>query len=321
MNEKQEYILRRRKSNSPEDLTAQMVFELLNLQKTNNAQFFEEFKRGILRHLERQKNEQNSGLQRKEITEVLKKINKSIEHKGTDIRPIIVSLGLIYRQYPKIKDSLDKIAEKLEKNKPIEPKQISFDEVIKSQNSGVKSIIESISGLKNSIKVGNYPDKLNFNGPVEIARPIWWKEFKFSREPLKDFFEKIKSHTFLVKVVNQEKNERCFDTDNLAKKIGKEIDDAINKIPRNGGIRVDTSNLATSDKQDSIIAALSPAYDVLIAAKSTDTNVVYIGKAVPGSLTSASVWQIKVIDKTSGVSISFLNDVATFTQKWDDREV
>jgi hypothetical protein len=61
-------------------------------------------------------------------------------------------------------------------------------------------------------------------------------------------------------------------------------------------------------------------YDVLIATDSTDSNITYIGKASKGSLTSSDVWQIKIIDKSSGVSITFKGDVDTFTQEWDERE-
>jgi hypothetical protein len=71
---------------------------------------------------------------------------------------------------------------------------------------------------------------------------------------------------------------------------------------------------------DGSINTNSETYDVLIATDSTDSNITYIGKAVKGSLTSAEVWQIKIIDKTTGVSIKFKGDVDTFTHEWDERE-
>lgn len=50
----------------------------------------------------------------------------------------------------------------------------------------------------------------------------------------------------------------------------------------------------------------------------TDTNLVYLGKATPGTATSAASWQIKRYDKSAG-HMSFADDVTTFTKTWDDR--
>lgn len=50
----------------------------------------------------------------------------------------------------------------------------------------------------------------------------------------------------------------------------------------------------------------------------TDTNLVYLGKAVPGTLTSDSAWQIKCYNKSAG-HMSFADDVTTFTKVWDNR--
>jgi hypothetical protein len=50
----------------------------------------------------------------------------------------------------------------------------------------------------------------------------------------------------------------------------------------------------------------------------TDTNLVYLGKATPGTATSAASWQIKRYNKSAG-HMSFADDVTTFTKTWDDR--
>ena len=50
----------------------------------------------------------------------------------------------------------------------------------------------------------------------------------------------------------------------------------------------------------------------------TDTNLVYLGKALPGSSTSDAAWQIKRYNKSAG-HMSFADDVTTFTKTWDDR--
>lgn len=50
----------------------------------------------------------------------------------------------------------------------------------------------------------------------------------------------------------------------------------------------------------------------------TDTNLVYLGKALPGSLTSDAAWQIKRYNKSAG-HMSFADDETTFTKVWSDR--
>ena len=50
----------------------------------------------------------------------------------------------------------------------------------------------------------------------------------------------------------------------------------------------------------------------------TDVNLVYLGKATPGSATSDAAWQIKRYNKTTG-QMSFADDITTFTKVWSDR--
>jgi hypothetical protein len=51
----------------------------------------------------------------------------------------------------------------------------------------------------------------------------------------------------------------------------------------------------------------------------TTSNVTYIGKAATGSLTSAAVWQIRKIDVTTGMVLTWADGNALFDNKWDDR--
>lgn len=50
----------------------------------------------------------------------------------------------------------------------------------------------------------------------------------------------------------------------------------------------------------------------------TDTNLVYLGKALPGTATTDAAWQIKRYNKSAG-HMSFADDETTFTKTWDDR--
>lgn len=53
--------------------------------------------------------------------------------------------------------------------------------------------------------------------------------------------------------------------------------------------------------------------------ETSTANVTYVGKAVTGSVTSASVWQIFKLDETSNLSITWANGSAAFTNEWDNR--
>lgn len=50
----------------------------------------------------------------------------------------------------------------------------------------------------------------------------------------------------------------------------------------------------------------------------TDTNLVYLGKALPGSDVTDAAWQIKRYNKSTG-HMSFADDVTTFTKQWSGR--
>lgn len=48
-------------------------------------------------------------------------------------------------------------------------------------------------------------------------------------------------------------------------------------------------------------------------------NVTYIGRSKVGTATSASAWQIRKIDETSGTVITWADGDDAFNQVWDDR--
>lgn len=52
---------------------------------------------------------------------------------------------------------------------------------------------------------------------------------------------------------------------------------------------------------------------------SSASPLIYLGQAVPGSLTSAAAWQVQRIDVTSGVIILFADGDQSFDNIWDDR--
>lgn len=59
---------------------------------------------------------------------------------------------------------------------------------------------------------------------------------------------------------------------------------------------------------------------VMLKVDSVDANISYTGKALPGALQSNSVWQIKKIDETSGVEITWADGNTDFDNVWNNRE-
>lgn len=95
----------------------------------------------------------------------------------------------------------------------------------------------------------------------------------------------------------------------------------VDKVGGNGSSRVAdirgvAVNPATSERQDSIITALTQQYTLLI---DDEYPVTYIGEAVPGTATSVGEWRIKKIDETtSDTTIKYAGGGA-FSQVWDNR--
>ena len=59
---------------------------------------------------------------------------------------------------------------------------------------------------------------------------------------------------------------------------------------------------------------------VQVAEKSGDSNILYVGKAAIGSLTSAEVWQIMKVDETSGTIVTYADGDDNYDNEFDERE-
>lgn len=68
---------------------------------------------------------------------------------------------------------------------------------------------------------------------------------------------------------------------------------------------------------ETFVATTAPVYKMMVD-NTTTANVTYVGKALVGADTSDELWQIKKVDTTSGVAVTFAGNGA-FTQIWDDR--
>lgn len=95
----------------------------------------------------------------------------------------------------------------------------------------------------------------------------------------------------------------------------------VDKVGGNGSSRVAdirgvAVNPATSDRQDSIITALTQQYTILI---DDEYPITYLGEAVPGTATSSDGWRIKKIDETTADTTIKYAGGGAFNQVWEDR--
>jgi len=56
------------------------------------------------------------------------------------------------------------------------------------------------------------------------------------------------------------------------------------------------------------------------AVDSGDSNITYVGDAVPGTATNEAKWRIMKIDKTTGTVITWADGNGEFDNIWDNRE-
>ena len=69
------------------------------------------------------------------------------------------------------------------------------------------------------------------------------------------------------------------------------------------------------------IADLMPVnYEIRIQEDSGDSDISYVGKAVPGSLTASAIWQVARVDENTGTIQEWADGNDSFDNVWDNRE-
>lgn len=61
-------------------------------------------------------------------------------------------------------------------------------------------------------------------------------------------------------------------------------------------------------------------YAIQVAVDSGDTNITYVGEALPGTATSGALWRIQSINETSGTVVTWADGDSNFDNIWDNRE-
>jgi len=75
-----------------------------------------------------------------------------------------------------------------------------------------------------------------------------------------------------------------------------------------------------SDGLDNALVVLQSSKNYALRLDDTSTpSITYVGKAVPGTSTASPLWQIRKIDQTSGMIITWAGSSDSFNNVWDDR--
>src|SRR3990167_3285847 len=61
-------------------------------------------------------------------------------------------------------------------------------------------------------------------------------------------------------------------------------------------------------------------FAVVVAVDSIDSNIQYVGKAIPGTLTSVNSWRIMRVNSTSGTVVTWADGNTLFDNIFDNRE-
>lgn len=188
-----------------------------------------------------------------------------------------------------------------------------------------KPVVEAVNKL--SKEITNQLNKIDVKPDVKVAAPqvnVQAPEVNVAPAEVNIDLTKIekilkndipKAFDTAIKNIPQpqevEEKDYTENFDNLLEML-KSIDTATRMKPLPGTLKV------TNPDGSSIGSLSGSTYYESYTDTTTDVNLVYLGKATPGSATSDAAWQIKRYNKTTG-QMSFADDVTTFTKQWSAR--
>lgn len=227
--------------------------------------------------------------------------------KNTDIQPLVAVMSQMLEEVQKIPKENAEAPESVEINNLPD-----FDSYTKRVEDAIKSI--------DTKPVVNLPaPQVKIDAPnVTVKAP----DFATLEKSIKEIVTAVKNQVF---------PETKVDTSSIVseqKKSNELLKKIVEKPMGGGGSGGHTTPYQDADGRPSYVElTVDGKIPVEAGATSnyesrndttTDTNLVYLGKALPGSATSDAAWQIKRYNKSAG-TMTFADDVTTFTKIWDSR--
>ena len=191
----------------------------------------------------------------------------------------------------------------------------------KPELNAVKEAIENLPTVDN-IKISNLHELASLQKEVDLTEV---------KEAINDLSESIAKQAMDSVSITNRKPEEYIPFRRVIQQNGKLIFDDdpmhVNVLGGGGGGRSFVQKELTRNGDS--IAVVNPdgtplsgggsgaSYQVF-NDKVTDSDLIYIGKSLPGSGEDSSAWQIKRYQKSTG-KLTFASNDATFTHRWDQR--
>ena len=240
------------------------------------------------------------------LVPLLSKLDTTVQSNKVDLKPLVAQLTAINRQVSLIPKSHPEKPEPTEK-----VKVTNLDEIILDTSA----VEKAIKALKLDVKAPIINTEKTDISPLKDVMLDLLKVIKDQKPVEIPKFPEIPK-TDLTKV------ETKLDTSN---KLLKEITEK--KFGGGGGGGNGSPYTDSTGTTKNVILTVDGKVPVEAGATSTyesrndtttDTNLVYLGKALPGSDVTDAAWQIKRYDKSAGL-MSFADDETTFTKQWSGR--
>jgi hypothetical protein len=242
-----------------------------------------------------------------DIIHVVDSINQLHEtlrtHENTDLSEIT---GVM-------RELLDEAKQIPKENPEIpEPKVIDYSKQFKGLETAIKAVEKVVKAQKlvAEAPIVNVPEP-NVNIEAPDLEPL--------QKNIKEVVEAVKDIIIPEYKTDNKEVEKLLKTSN---KLLKELLDKPVSRGGGGGGRVspyeNSSGIPQFVTLDSFgnVPVIEPSLAIQIDEVAPIT---YIGKAAPGTATTAASWQIKKIDSTSGTSIIYASGNSNFNKIWDDR--
>lgn len=240
------------------------------------------------------------------LVPLLSKLDTTVQSNKVDLKPLVAQLTAINRQVSLIPKSHPEKPEPTEK-----VKVTNLDEIILDTSA----VEKAIKALKLDVKAPIINTEKTDLAPLKDVMLDLLKVIKDQKPVEIPAFPEIPK-TDLTKV------ETKLDTSN---KLLKEITEKKfgggggggNGSPYTDSTGTTKNVILTADGKIPVEAGATSTYESRNDT-TTDTNLVYLGKALPGSDVTDAAWQIKRYDKSAGL-MSFADDETTFTKQWSGR--
>ena len=217
----------------------------------------------------------------KAIEQAVKDLNKVVTNKNIDLSPIVTQLEALGELVAQLPTSYPTF--------PEFPSEMAINNV-EDITSCIDELSESIKAIEFSPKITVKPTDVKVNVPEVNIDLKELKELKKSIEKIK-FPDSSKVLNTLIK-----------STEDVAMAVRS--------------IEFPVPNFRTKDIVDAVIGRTDA---LRIEIDTTNSPVIYFGKAEATAEKDEPVWQIAKGDTTSGLSKSFPNGDSSFNFVWEDR--